>query len=212
LIVFSIGLATLLGTSLLLVMLPVGMRSQSESWFIAECLGLMLNLAIMLLLVRRILGTRPLRESLAKLNGARAWMISGIFVLIATTLAGLFAHQIYPDQMWEAPAQLLEQPFWALMLSLLAELLLGPLLEEIHFRWILYKTLCLKVPEWLAVIGSSLAFALLHPGSPSSMVSIFALGLVLAASVCVTRSVLPAVCAHAAWNALMMISVSWKLL
>ena len=91
---------------------------------------------------------------------------------------------------------------------LLAVLLLGFLfqggLEELIVRGYVYHTLRERWRPWIAALGSSVLFALLHLGNPdisvSALLNIVLAGLVLTALVERTGSLWSATLAHGVWN------------
>lgn len=78
--------------------------------------------------------------------------------------------------------------------------IVAPFAEEIMFRGVLYPGLRDRFNPYAAAIVSSLVFALFH-GEPFVFVPIFLLGLMLAWLTDMTRSIWPAIIAHAAFNA-----------
>ena len=75
----------------------------------------------------------------------------------------------------------------------------APLCEEIIFRGLLFKGLKRTLPTWVAVLGSALIFAVIHPAV--SFVPVFIMGLVTAALFHHTKTLLAPMVAHAVYNA-----------
>jgi uncharacterized protein len=104
----------------------------------------------------------------------------------------------------------LQRPAWwpfppvLLLAVLLAGFLLQGGLEELIIRGYVYHTLRERWRPWIAALGSSVLFALLHLGNPdvsvSALLNIVLAGMVLAALVERTGSLWSATLAHGAWN------------
>ncbi len=85
--------------------------------------------------------------------------------------------------------------------ALVSDVVIGPIYEELTFRWILYRTLRKRTGVAMATILSASAFALIHIGvSASSFLAIFWMGLVLALGAERFRSLGALIVAHAAGN------------
>ncbi len=97
------------------------------------------------------------------------------------------------DLAWGGPA--------TVAVSLLGSLVFAPVFEELIFRGLLYGTLRVRLAWPLAALGSALVFALAHGYGVAGFVSVFLSGLLWAWSYERTRSLLPAMAAHAANNA-----------
>jgi membrane protease YdiL (CAAX protease family) len=80
-------------------------------------------------------------------------------------------------------------------------LLVAPIAEEICFRGLLYPALRHRLGRVVAILLTSVAFALIHQ-PPTTWVPIAILGAVLAYLVEGTGSILPAIAAHAVFNAI----------
>jgi len=87
----------------------------------------------------------------------------------------------------------------------LTAVLVAPVAEEICFRALLYPALRQRFPARWGILGSSLAFALVHPPTVWLPMAIF--GAVLAWVVETTGSVLPCIAAHMAFNGLTVFAV-----
>ncbi len=87
------------------------------------------------------------------------------------------------------------QYLWALLWVCLAV----PLIEEFFFRGVLQGALERSMPHPLAVIPTAVGFMLVHYGMPMLSLWLF-IGLWLGAVRWLTRSIIPAVVGHIAWN------------
>lgn len=93
--------------------------------------------------------------------------------------------------------QFREWPTGALWLS---DVLLAPLVEEITFRWILYRTLRTRLGVVASATLSSAIFALLHLADVQSSIIAFWLGLVLSAGAERFRNLEVLVATHSGYN------------
>lgn len=87
-------------------------------------------------------------------------------------------------------------------LSLWAMAVIGPISEEIAFRYGIVGSLLesKKMPTWLVVLISALIFSLLHM-NPAQMLVAFILGLFLGWLYVITQSIWPCIICHVANNA-----------
>ena len=103
----------------------------------------------------------------------------------------------------EQPEQieLAADPVGGLLVLLgISVVLLAPIAEEIFFRGLLFPGLRRWMRAWPAIMASSVIFAVSHI-LPLVMAPIFALGVLLAWVVERKRSIVPAIMAHMAFNA-----------
>jgi membrane protease YdiL (CAAX protease family) len=117
--------------------------------------------------------------------------------LAAIHYAGISAEFTRGPAWWPGPPALL------LLVLLLGFILQGGL-EEWIIRGYIYHTLRERWRPWVAALGSSMLFALLHAGNPDvsgiALLNIVLAGMVLAAMVERTGSLWSATLAHGAWN------------
>ncbi|HUW99699.1 MAG: CPBP family intramembrane glutamic endopeptidase [Phycisphaerae bacterium] len=93
-----------------------------------------------------------------------------------------------------------------LVATLVQASVLAPLAEEFIYRGVLMMSLLRRIgPAW-AIAASSAIFAVLHfPVEPHSVLALFLLGAALGYVTYRTRSLMPAVIAHSAFNTLMVL-------
>ena len=94
------------------------------------------------------------------------------------------------------------------MLLVLMAVVVGPILEEVFFRGVLYPALRRRAGVAVAVLGSATAFALVHPQLPLGFFPILALGAVFAGALELRRSLLACIVAHMLNNAVAMLVMS----
>jgi len=89
---------------------------------------------------------------------------------------------------------------WPTGATWISDVVLAPLVEEITFRWILYRTLRTRLGIVTSATLSSAIFALLHLADVQSMIIAFWLGLVLAAGAERFRNLEVLVATHSGYN------------
>lgn len=147
------------------------------------------------------------KETLRHYAGFYAPKIRGVFCAV---LSGLLLHLLVilcinlvdlPQAMMEQYNGGMEQMFeGSLSLVLLTSLVIAPLVEEIVFRGALLCALQKSLNGWLAVLISSVLFALVHM-NPVQMIYAFVLGVILCVLRLKSGSLWGCVAMHIAFNA-----------
>jgi len=83
------------------------------------------------------------------------------------------------------------------------------IIEELYWRGVVYAAARDRLPSWLTILATSLAFAVGHPAS--LMAAVLGFGLLMGLIRELTGSWLPAAGVHVAWNAVAM-AAAWQLL
>jgi membrane protease YdiL (CAAX protease family) len=197
-----------------------GFGTSNEVFLVAVVLSIPLQILVTWLFVR-FLDRRTLasigacwplgggrRAALRQLATATLGAVAVLGVWLALTLAlpdalaaihyaGISAEFTRGPAWWPLPPVLL------LLVLLLGFILQGGL-EEWIIRGYIYHTLRERWRPWIAALGSSMLFALLHAGNPDvsgiALLNIVLAGMVLAALVERTGSLWSATLAHGAWN------------
>ncbi|MBQ7906946.1 MAG: CPBP family intramembrane metalloprotease [Clostridia bacterium] len=109
---------------------------------------------------------------------------------------------VLPSEWYDALAELPMGNFQEnQVVAFLSVALLAPLCEEIVFRGLIAKVLGTRVPTWLAVTISALAFGLVHNSSgPLAIFYATAMGILFGWLFFRTKSLVPCVLAHATFN------------
>ena len=152
--------------------------------------------------VRGTFGLRPRAGSLPRLLG---WglvllalsMVGESLLYIGLSALGVSSH--WADGF-------LEEFLWGRPVAVAAGTLDGvvwaPIFEEMAFRGLLYPTLRLRLPPWLAALLSAALFAFAHGYGVQGFAAVTWSGMVWALGYERTRSLLPGMLAHAASNLL----------
>jgi membrane protease YdiL (CAAX protease family) len=152
------------------------------------------------------LGLKPLAPDYV----LRMGLGGGLVALVATMLLSAVLDQIgwRPNQIEQYSFVLAEGPF-AFALLLLFGAVSAPIIEELFFRGFIFGMYKRRQPRWVAYLGSSILFTLLHvqPGrmnlaqTAGLIVGILMLALLLAWLYDRTGSLYPSMLAHAVNNA-----------
>jgi hypothetical protein len=152
--------------------------------------------------VRETFGLRPRASRLARLLG---WGL----VLLAVSMAGeslLYAGLTALGVNSHWADGFLEEFLWGPPAAVVAGTLDGvvwaPIFEELAFRGLLYPTLRLRLPAWLAALLSAAIFAGAHGYGVQGFAAVTWSGMVWALGYERTRSLLPGMLAHGASNLL----------
>jgi membrane protease YdiL (CAAX protease family) len=106
---------------------------------------------------------------------------------------------------------LLWGPLWLVACEVLDSIVWAPLIEELAFRGVLYATLRMAIGVWPAIGASAAFFALVHGYGVIGFASVFWSGLLWALAYERTRSLLPAILAHAINNLFVSVEFFWLL-
>jgi hypothetical protein len=127
-------------------------------------------------------------------------------LIIAVAIAWFHIHTDWTDGLLE---ELLWGSRWILFSGGLDSVVWAPFVEEIAFRGVLYGTLRTKMKPALATFLTAGTFAIVHGYGVVGLASVFWSGIVWAAAYERTRSLWPAIVAHAINNLLVTTEFVW---
>lgn len=160
-----------------------------------------------------IRGYRPLPAGWfrAQLKGSGLlWGLGGYLAALPLMLSvSLLNQQLWQGQGGSNPLLqrvLEEQDPLALGVFFFTAAIAAPVFEEVLFRGFLLPSLTRYVPVWVAVISSSLVFAIAHL-SLSEVLPLFVLGSILGLVYTRSRNLLAPMLLHSAWNGVTMIGL-----
>lgn len=163
------------------------------------------GLIIVLLLLRKVEPyTKVEKEIPMPMEKAMFWAIGGIFLaFIAQFAAILFERLIGIDPGSENTKQIINL-IEMFPLVMVASSIIGPILEEIIFRKVIFGTLYNRFPFWIAALLSSLAFAIAHM-DPKHIILYAAMGFTFAFLYVQTKRIIVPIISHAMMNTLVMV-------
>lgn len=124
-------------------------------------------------------------------------VLIAVLMFLTGQLAAAWVYEHLGSAGFDRHAQALKSS--GVVLSVLAALLIAPIVEETLFRGVLYPVLRKRVGAWPAMVVSALLFALLH-GNSVQAVAVIPLGLLLALVAERTHRVWPCVLVHMSNN------------
>ena len=95
----------------------------------------------------------------------------------------------------------IEDGMWGLLFSIVTACIAAPIADEILYRGVLFRSLANRLHVSVAVLVSSLVFALVHFYPLSSLLTVFTVGAACALCYVSSRTLLTAIALHALYNA-----------
>ena len=158
-------------------------------------------LIVVILLLWFLLRKKPLKEA-AGLRCCSGWTAGfcafgavGLYVLVSLALA------LLPESWMAGYEEAMLLGTETGLIPALAVVVSAPLAEELVFRGIIQSRLERAMPAWIAVVLQAALFGLIH-GTPVQIGYAFVMGLLFGYIRHCTGSILPAIAAHAAFNAM----------
>ncbi|MBO0995687.1 CPBP family intramembrane glutamic endopeptidase [Bacillus sp. SD088] len=178
------------------------MRSTSI-WTI---LSFILGLIVILLILRRAEPyTNIEKDTPLPLNLSILWGIAGVFIaLIAQIAAAGLEYLIGIDPGSENTEQIMDM-IEMMPMVIIASSLIGPILEEIVFRKVIFGVLYNRFPFWAAALISSLAFAIAHM-EPTHLILYAAMGFTFSFLYVKTKRIIVPIISHMLMNTLVTIN------
>jgi uncharacterized protein len=173
----------------------------STHWSIAAFF--IATIVTMLLLRIDLKETAPHRNR-ASISEAIGWSIGGfILAIITQMIAGMIELNILGIKPGSENTQMIVDLVKVTPLFLIIVTILGPILEEIIFRYVLFGTLYKKLNFFLSALISSLIFAVVH--MDFSHILVYAsMGFVFSFLYVKTKRIIVPIVAHTLMNALVM--------
>ncbi|PKG22721.1 CPBP family intramembrane glutamic endopeptidase [Niallia nealsonii] len=180
---------------------------QEEMRFSAVVIWLILSFAATLIIVLLLLRhefKNPVRNNQANLSTSISWAVGGIFLsLFAQSAAGMIESLFGVTQGSENTERLMtfveRSPIVILVISII-----GPILEEVVFRKIIFGTLYKRLNFFLSALISSILFALAH--NEFSHILLYAsMGFTFAYLYVKTKRILVPIFAHVSMNTLVVV-------
>lgn len=154
---------------------------------------------IILFLLRKEMKDNKLDRDAASTSGIIGWSIAGMFLAIfAQTIAANIENMLGIKLGSENTKQIIQWIETAPIVILVSSVI-GPILEEIVFRKILFGELYKRTNFFIAAIISSVIFALAH-GEPQHTILYASMGLTFAFLYIKTKRIIVPIFAHVAMN------------
>lgn len=154
---------------------------------------------IILLLLRKEMKANKLDRDAASTGGIIGWSIAGMFLaLFAQAIAANIENMLGIKMGSENTKQIIHLIETAPIVILVSSVI-GPILEEIVFRKILFGELYKRTNFFIAAIISSVIFALAH-GEPQHTILYASMGLTFAFLYVKTKRIIVPIFAHVAMN------------
>ena len=143
-------------------------------------------------------GVMPVKVRVAVDGALLGIGMFGIFQMLITVLV-----KIIP-QSWQnlQDNQAISLLGGELVIGVLYTVVVAPICEEIVFRGLLLGTLEGHVPKFVGVIVVAIVFSIIHLPSPIAIIYTFVLGIILGFVRYRTKSLVPCILAHVAFNAI----------
>lgn len=197
-----IGVPLIVYGSTLLGKNPDDMRTFAvTTWII---LSFTLTLIITLLLLRKEMTNTDVRKHSASVISSIRWAIGGVFLAMFAQIMAANIERLLGIEMGSENTQAIMQLIEAAPVVILISSIIGPILEEIVFRKIIFGSLYKRLNFFLSGLISSLIFAVAHTDF-SHILLYTAMGFTFAFLYVKTKRILVPIFAHTAMNTLVVI-------
>lgn len=161
--------------------------------------------AIVLLLLRNHFKSNEFRGDASPVSTSVLWAVGGVFMaLFVQVLAANIEIQVFGIEGESENTKVIMEVLQVTPLLILVTSIIGPILEEIIFRKILFGVLYQRINFFLSALISSLVFALVH-GEPQHVLLYGSMGFVFAFLYVKTKRILVPIFAHVAMNTFVVI-------
>jgi uncharacterized protein len=148
---------------------------------------------------------RTLRGEPSSVATSIGWAIGGVFLAIfAQTFAANIEINVFGVEAGSENTEMIVNVIKVTPLVIIVTSILGPILEEIIFRKILFGVIYTKTNFIIAALISSLLFALLH-GEPQHLLLYASMGFTFAFLYVKTKRIIVPIFAHVAMNTMVVI-------
>lgn len=207
----AMQLSAFIGVPLVYLIGVLGFKmDSSEMELLASVIWIVFSfvagLTIILLLLRR---TEPFtkveKETPMPVEKSFFWAIGGIFIaFISQLVAILIERQIGIDPGSENTEQIMNL-IHSFPIVVLASSIIGPILEEIVFRKVIFGMLHTRFSFWISALISGLVFSIAH-GEPNHLILYTAMGFTFAFLYVHTKRIIVPIISHAMMNTLVTVA------
>jgi membrane protease YdiL (CAAX protease family) len=160
---------------------------------------------IVLLLLRSHFKSNELRGEAAPAVPSILWAVGGVFMALSVqVIAANIEIQVFGIEGESENTKVIMEVLKVTPLLIVVTSIIGPILEEIIFRKILFGALYQRINFFLSALISSIVFALVH-GEPQHLLLYGSMGFVFAFLYVKTKRLLVPIFAHVAMNTFVVI-------
>ncbi len=177
---------------------PDQMKPIAEGYFvfISFTVGLLI---IYFILKRQTKFNRLEKGTKSSVPASIVWAIAGIFIAYFAQVIAVSIESALGIKMGSDNTKTIIDMVDVAPIAVLAVALVGPILEEIVFRKVLFGTLYNWLPFWLSALISSLVFSIAH-GEPEHLLIYAAMGFSFAFLYVKTKRIIVPIVAHVTMN------------
>ncbi|MBD1383151.1 CPBP family intramembrane glutamic endopeptidase [Metabacillus arenae] len=189
----------------LLVSLGVGAGEPKREALIAASgywavISFTVALIIILLLMRKDFNETLMREKPASIGMSIVWSIAGVFMaLFVQGIAANIETNLFGVDPGSENTQMIVEVIQVTPLLMVVTSIIGPILEELIFRKILFGVIYQRTNFFIAGLISSVIFAIVH-GEPEHLLLYSAMGFTFAYLYVKTKRIIVPIFAHVAMN------------
>jgi uncharacterized protein len=163
-----------------------------------------LALVIILFLLQTEMKKTALNERGSSVSYSAAWAVFGVFLALFAQSLAANIEQLIGVEMGSENTQQILHIIESFPLAILVSSVIGPILEEIVFRKIIFGTLHKRFNFFISALISSVIFALAHM-EPQHVLLYSAMGFTFAFLYVKTKHILVPIFAHVAMNTLVVV-------
>lgn len=160
-------------------------------------------LLIILFMLRKEMAKSDDRKG-SRIGNSGIWAIFGVFLALFAQTVAANIERLFGIEMGSENTQQILKIINSFPLAILVSSIIGPILEEIVFRKILFGTLYKKFNFFISALISSVIFALAHM-EPQHVLIYAAMGFTFAFLYIKTKHILVPIFAHVAMNTLVVL-------
>lgn len=195
-------LSGIIGIPILLLFSELSRKQTIGLWTTVSFLA---ALVIVLLLLKKDIAYSRYKNQRTTLFESVIWTVGGIFLAIfAQAAAGFIEQQLFGVTPHSENTRMISRLAKEMPYFILIPVLVGPILEEIVFRKIIFGVFYQKTNFWAAALISSLIFSLAHL-EPEHLLVYMAMGLTFCYLYAKTGRILVPIATHVAMNAFVLL-------
>ncbi|ULT57307.1 CPBP family intramembrane metalloprotease [Neobacillus drentensis] len=161
-------------------------------------------LIIILLILRKEMNTRSLDEKGTSFGYSAIWAVLGVFLALFAQYVAAIIERLLGIKMGSENTQDILKIIETLPLAILVTSIIGPILEEIVFRKIIFGALFKRYNFFISALISSVIFALAHM-EPVHILLYAAMGFTFAFLYVKTKRIIVPIFAHVSMNTMVVL-------